>query len=429
MLASVAVFIGSQACQPCHFALAESYAQTPMARSSGRVDSISLPNASFTANGHSYRIEDNQLIFRESGSEFKVPMDFFIGSGAAGRSFLFSRDRYLFELPVTWYSRKRIWDASPGYERETEVRLNRAIEPTCLFCHSSRVRPIFGTQNRYGVSPFLENGIGCERCHGPGSEHVRHPTDAHMVNPAKLAPALRDSASECKRVSGDKLWCGTCHDPHAGDQSRVTRDRTQSACIGCHPSAHGSDQNRAGNCADCHMPKSQVVDGGHGVLTDHGIWIRRDAAASSAGMDLQSFLGEPDDRAIGLAYAEMGDARARDFLLRAKPADVEVRLRLAALEHDTGRARALYESVLRENPTHPVALVNLGSLYARAGRVEEAGNLWRRALDTNPGIEEAALNLAQVGTPSEARAILTRYLEFNPGSNTARARLHSISSK
>jgi tetratricopeptide (TPR) repeat protein len=120
---------------------------------------------------------------------------------------------------------------------------------------------------------------------------------------------------------------------------------------------------------------------------------------------------------------------ARDFLLRAKPADVEVRLRLAALEHDTGRARALYESVLRENPTHPVALVNLGSLYARAGRVEEAGNLWRRALDTNPGIEEAALNLAQVGTPSEARAILTRYLEFNPGSNTARARLHSISSK
>src|SRR2546426_11513829 len=156
MLASVAVFIGSQACQPCHFAIAESYAQTPMARSSGRADSISLPTARFTANGHRYRIEDNQLIFQESGSEFKVPMDFLIGSGAAGRSFLFSRDRYLFELPVTWYSHKNMWDASPGYEGERGVKLNRAVEPSCLFCHSSQVRPIFGTQNRYGEKPFLE---------------------------------------------------------------------------------------------------------------------------------------------------------------------------------------------------------------------------------------------------------------------------------
>ena len=188
MLASVAVFIGSQACQPCHTAIAKSYAQTPMARSSGRVESISLPAARFTANGHNYRVEDNQLAFEESGGEFRVPMNFFIGSGAAGRSFLFSRDRYLFELPVTWYSRKQIWDASPGYERETEVKLNRAVEPSCLFCHSSRVRPIFGTQNRYADPPFLENGVGCERCHGPGSEHVQNPAKAHMVNPSKLAP-------------------------------------------------------------------------------------------------------------------------------------------------------------------------------------------------------------------------------------------------
>jgi predicted CXXCH cytochrome family protein len=449
------------------------------------VASISVASADFTAAGHSYRIENNQLKFGDNGVEVAVSMDFFIGSSAAGRTFVFARDRYLFELPVTWYSRKKIWDASPGYENATEVRLNRAVEPSCLFCHTSRARPIFGTQNRYGDPPFLENGVSCERCHGPGSEHARDPQHAHMVNPAQLAPALRDSAcsqchltgdvrieragrrisefrvgealsdyatylvrnrdrgdlkvtshveklaaSECKRRSGDKLWCGTCHDPHAGDQAQVTRDKTQAACTGCHASAHRSDKAKLRQiCADCHMPKLQVVDGGHGVLTDHGISIRPGGRGSPPGKDLTAFLGDPDDRSFGLAYAELGDPRAREYLVRAKPADAEVRLRLAALEPDARRARTLYESVLQENPFQPVALVNLGSLYARAGRLEEAGHLWERALDTNPAIEEAVLNLAQIRPNAEARAILQRYLEFNPASKAANARIEALSSK
>ena len=487
LLSVAAVFIGSQACRPCHPAIAEAYAQTPMARSSGRVASISLPAADFTAAGQRYRIENNLLKFSENGNDAAVSMDFFIGSSAAGRTFVFMRDRYLFELPVTWYSRKKLFDASPGYERETEVKLNRAVEPSCLFCHASQVRPIFGTRNRYGDPPFLENGIACERCHGPGSEHAQDPRHARMVNPAKLAPALRDSvcsqchltgdariersgrrmaefragdalssyatyfvrdrdrrdlkvtshveklaASECKRISGDKLWCGTCHDPHANDQLQVTRDKTQAACLGCHPAAHRSDKNRLEqNCADCHMLKSHVIDGGHGVLTDHGISThnissRGRGRESPAGKDLTAFLGESDDRSLGLAYAELGDARAREYLLRAQPADAEVRLRLASLEPDDGKATALYESVLRGNPFQTVALVNLGSLYARAGRFEEAGRLWERALDTNPGIEEAVLNLALIRPPEKARAILQRYLEFNPGSTAARAGLAAI---
>jgi tetratricopeptide (TPR) repeat protein len=176
------------------------------------------------------------------------------------------------------------------------------------------------------------------------------------------------------------------------------------------------------------MPKSPVVDGGHGVLTDHSISLSQSRAAS-AGHDLTAFLGDPDDRSIGLAYAELGDPRARGYLLRAKPADAEVRLRLAATETNSVRASALYESVLREKPGQTVALVNLGSLYARAGRLEEAGKLWEAALQANPGLEEAALNLAQIRPGAEARAILQRYLDLNPGSRAARSRLNDILSK
>jgi tetratricopeptide (TPR) repeat protein len=441
------------------------YSQTPMARSSGRVES--LPAAQFFAAGQRYGVEGKSLTFDNS----RVPIDYFIGSGAAGRSFIFEREQYLFELPVTWYSQKQKWDASPGYEHDVDVRLNRAVEPSCLLCHSSQVRPVLGTQNRYGDPPFRENGVSCERCHGPGGDHVRNPAKAHMVNPAALDPERRDSvcsqchltgdarieragrrlvdfqagekisdyatylirsrdradlkvtshveklaASACKRVSGDKLWCGTCHDPHN------TMSKTQGACLNCHAAAHHQDEQ----CATCHMPKTHVVDGGHGVLTDHSIPSGRKRPAAPPGQDLIAFLGTADDRALGIAYAEAGDPRARQYLMRAEPADAEVLLRLAAIESDSPRSVALYESVVRLDPSQTVALVNLGSLYAKAGRLNEAAQLWQRALAANPAIEAAVLNLVQIRPPNEARTLLQRYLEFNPASSVARQRLANL---
>jgi tetratricopeptide (TPR) repeat protein len=438
-----------------------------MARSSGRVDSVTP--AQFTAAGHRYRVENNRLYFDQGNA----PIDYFIGSNTAGRSYLFAREGYLFELPVTWYQQKRAWDASPGYEQEREVRLNRPVDPTCLSCHASRLRPIYGTQNRYADPPFLDNGVGCERCHGPGSEHVRNPGAADMVNPAKLAPEERDSIcaqchltgearieragrrfaefrpgenlgdyvtyfvwaskdpamkvtshveklamSKCKRVAGDALWCGSCHDTH------TNANRTQEACIGCHSSAH----HRQESCAQCHMPRSQTVDVGHGVVTDHRIQrsSRRRSVPENQTQELQSLLGKSDDRALGLAYAEVGDARARQYLLRAKPADAAVLVRLAALEQNPMLAAKKYEAALREDRANPVALVNLGVLYAKAGRIEDAARMWKRALEVNPAIEGAVLNLARIRPRAEARGVLEEYLRFNPGSVAARAALGAI---
>src|SRR5436190_1561255 len=143
MLASaIAVFVGSQLCRPCHTAISQTYGGTPMAQSSGRVDS--LPPATFTAGAFKYQITNNKLTFPGAS----VSMDYFIGSNAAGRTYLHAHEGYLFELPVTWYSQRRQWDASPGYEHDTEIRLTRAIEPSCLQCHTSQVRPVLGTQNR-----------------------------------------------------------------------------------------------------------------------------------------------------------------------------------------------------------------------------------------------------------------------------------------
>src|SRR5947208_161472 len=97
LLLAAAVFVGSQACRPCHSGIVDSYARTSMAQSSGRVES--LTSTSFTAAGHRYRIADRRLFF-DGGS---VSFDYFIGSNSAGRTYIRERDGHLFELPVTWY--------------------------------------------------------------------------------------------------------------------------------------------------------------------------------------------------------------------------------------------------------------------------------------------------------------------------------------
>ncbi|MDQ6699706.1 MAG: hypothetical protein M3Z36_05935, partial [Acidobacteriota bacterium] len=262
MLLAQAVFVGNEACAPCHGEISEAYRHTPMARSSGAVEGGVRPGSFRHAeSGTTYEITGDGVIGERK-------LTYFIGSGEAGRSYLYSFAGSLFQAPITWYSQKNVWDMSPGYEHDRNPLWNRAVTPNCLFCHASQVRPIYGTENRYAEPPFLQHGVGCERCHGPGSEHGKG--RGRMVNPSKLAASRRDSIcaqchlsgearvekagktismfragdslgdfasyfvfpdgqkagikatgyverlaqSRCKQVSGESMWCGSCHDPH-----------------------------------------------------------------------------------------------------------------------------------------------------------------------------------------------------------------------
>ena len=193
------------------------------------------------------------------------PLEYFIGSGTVGRSYLYSVDGFLYQAPVSWYSTPAKWDLSPGYQQYDRLFLTRGIEPVCLQCHSSGVQPVAGTTNGFRVPPFREGGVSCERCHGDGDAHVAGrgqddqpgqtcagPPRQHL----RSMPSLRGSAhrprgggrrfvraivlsdslavfvwsgntdmnvtshferlaeSACKKASGDRLWCGSCHDPH-----------------------------------------------------------------------------------------------------------------------------------------------------------------------------------------------------------------------
>lgn len=428
----------------------------------------------------------------------------FVGSGNVGRSYLFANGSLLFQAPVSYYSSPAKWDVSPGYRGRSAIDLTRQVETACLQCHSSRLQPLPGTQSQFRDPPFLEGGISCERCHGSGRTHVERmtaqprPSATTIINPAKLDPDRRDSVcaqchltgaarvaranrvpyqpghvfwdsvavfvwsgraashttatshyeklaqSACKKASGGRLWCGSCHDPHSRPREADRAAFYRSRCAACHEQSacKASPDLRSRNgddCASCHMPKapSRTVD--HVAFTDHSIPRSHEGAAAiaSGALDLVPFRGTTGaDRDLALAYAVVAPGepavRQRAFALLQKadaqnPKDLTIASQLAHFYDRMGneeKALALTERIVATDPSNTAAALNLGTYLIKRGRAQEAIDVWRKALARNPSLTGARLNLAvalyRAGDIAAAGAALEKALEYDPDNDVAR---------
>jgi Cytochrome c554 and c-prime len=209
-------FVGSNTCVACHREIYDEFRKTSMGRSLARVTpdlKMALPAAADIPSktpGHSYHVrwQGADLYQSESiidGNGHKAsgpnyPVEYVVGSGTNGYTFLLRRDRWLFEAPVSYYSRSRTWDLSPGFDAY-DAGFARPIRTSCLECHVGRFAPTAQETVSFPQEPFKEAAIGCENCHGPGELHVRErgaakpsgPVDTSIVNPAKLSPTLSDN--------------------------------------------------------------------------------------------------------------------------------------------------------------------------------------------------------------------------------------------
>lgn len=511
-------YVGSAACATCHAGVYQSYSATPMARSSGRVrqddfrENLAASQFRHEQSGAHYRIRKEQggvwLLFERQSPEGQIRgerrLEYFIGSGAVARSYLFSLDGFLFQSPVTYYSAQGRWDMSPGYELSTTVSLTRPIQTECLQCHASRLQPVKGTQNRYDGAPFLENGVSCERCHGPGRTHVAKMNAGELqgsreiINPARLAPARRDSVcaqchltgeeqvtkagrsladfrpgdllsdhavsfvwapaptegltvtshvekfaqSRCKQASGDRLWCGSCHDAHSVPAPPQRASYFRQKCLACHQNADCKAdlrlrERQRNDCIACHMPGQPTLDVGYVVYTDHSIprlaHKQTNRVARPAKHSLVPFgKAAATPRDLGLAYVKVAiRLRHQPYLDHAfgllKSVENEIRQDAEALMQfgylydragDEDKAIGLYRQALALDPAKIEASVNLGAILAERGRTAEAIRLWEDALSRNPSFETASLNLASAHLRNNrldaAESALLKALAYSP---------------
>ncbi len=102
-----------------------------------------------------------------------------------------------FVLPAQWDVTNQVWRPyfvkngtdwwAPLYPPDN---FKRPTGPLCDGCHSVN----YNIQNK----TVTEWNVGCEKCHGPGSEHVAHPSRSNIVNPARLdSVQANDTCIQC----------------------------------------------------------------------------------------------------------------------------------------------------------------------------------------------------------------------------------------
>ena len=430
--------VGVSRCKVCHSAEVEGYARSAMAHALRRAEqepagTVTIPNGKITAysapSGSWQRLETTEDI-----SDYHI--DYVIGSGNHASGYLVDIKGHLFQSPIAFYKSRNSYDLAPGYEKSQDPDFTRPVAEGCVFCHAGSALHVSGSDNQYRDPAFPEEAISCERCHGPAGKHLAEPRAGTIVNPAKLEPGARDSVCEqchlmgvsrvlnpgrefrdfqagerledtfttyhdvlppktapgtfkvishveqlalsaCARNSQERLWCGTCHDPHNEPTQPVEYYRSR--CLTCHkekfPAAHPAKDS---NCIGCHMPRRDAQDGGHTAFTDHRIQRRPEPQTGAPPVgDIAAWREPPPElqkRNLGIAYVSAG--------LQRRSANSLV------------RGYQLLTEVQQEFSSDPEVFTSMGTALLIGKQPSEAEFAFERALSLRPNSAVAETNVA-----------------------------------
>ena len=145
----------------------------------------------------------------------------------------------------------------------------------CKGCHEELYKKKFEYTPHFKTT--LNEGHGCESCHGPGSAHVAGNGDVTKIVSFKTM-AKKDVNAHCLGCHGENheqrhfsssshasndIGCLDCHSPHNSREAQSLLVRAQpDLCYGCHTSAkadfarpyrHRVDEGLI-RCSDCHNP-------------------------------------------------------------------------------------------------------------------------------------------------------------------------------
>lgn len=406
---------------------------------------------------------------REINAE-ELRIDYVMGSGNHARSYLHRTERgMLIELPLGWYPDKGGgWGMDPGSDTE-HPQTRRFVSYKCMFCHNGYPK-IPEANNAPGSDPVflgeLPQGIDCQRCHGPGAEHVRTGGRASIVNPAKLSAARRmevcmqchlettsgripavlqrfdrgtfsyvagqplvdfvisfDHApgtghegkfeavssvyrlrqSRCFLESGGKLECATCHDPHRIPRGEEAVRHYSNVCRQCHTSTHPTGVAATADCVGCHMPKRRVDDAPHVIMTDHLIQRRAPADA------LAEFAERPAEEYRGEVVPYYPSPLPETPMNELYRAVAQVGLG----NNVTAGLPELVRLIDEVKPKEAEFYMVLGDGWKSAGNPRKAAEAYRHALQIKPDFTRAMRALAAVD-PADAEQILARAVQIAP---------------
>ncbi len=461
------VRIADASCAKCHAEIYNKYLSTPMANASGAAEERphppstvrSLAGATYTITNSGHEGRASLLSTSSHGETMTVPLDYFLGSGHLGTTYIYGADGFLFESPIAWYAASASFDMKPGLAGMQHAVPALPLQSGCLRCHMSEVRRSdAGTINRYSNSAFLHTGVTCESCHGDSSGHLSSGGNALPVKLARLDALKRDSIcinchlegdvlveragrsaldfvpgqsitalvayyvfggkdataravseveqfaqSRCKLESGERMSCTTCHDPHFTPASEVRAAFFRSKCLSCHTDAKFAESHHPENkdCVSCHMKQTGAQNIPHVAWTDHRILRLPDSEKQERPRTKLSKLTPIFTESASKRDLAMGYYKA--MLAGDRALEPLAWSQLNALRDEiTGDAEALDA---------------LGVMTAARGDGAAAGGLFRRvlALDSNnlTALSNLGTLMAKEGRLDEAQRLLNAAFATN----------------
>ncbi len=331
---------------------------------------------------------------------------------------------------------------------------------SCAACHADLVEHVRRRTDGADASDPLarawsrvERMERCAACHLQGDARIEL-DPARLGPPPPGTPLLATRAVFVAREPGDEigfvshvqrlvlsrcylesaafpdggLACESCHDPHRSLHEPAERALVRAACDACHPSGTRASQPAARasacalapaarpgarDCVDCHLRKTGVFDVAEVAIHDH--WIRRVPPAPSAPARLR-FPESPSGDWRVFAWPDAPNAESAD-----DPGPWTM-----ALFHGSHVERAR-EFLGRGPGTRARELPMLhhvrGSLFEQAGQVDGARQAYQRALELDPTLCAATINLApllaRAGEAAAGKRLLDELIQRHPLADTA----------
>lgn len=194
-----AEFTGSESCRPCHEDFFKLWADSHHGLALQAFDR-DFPSRNLTPQAEGIRIEnsdfqiDGSLLVEKSGENIRQHEIKYAMGGKNVYYFLTERERgHLQVLPLAYDSNRQEWyDTTASMVRHFPDQRDESVDWTdrsltfntsCYNCHVSQLSTNYDLSDDSYQTSWLEPGINCEACHGPGSEHIKAFTDFEAGTP------------------------------------------------------------------------------------------------------------------------------------------------------------------------------------------------------------------------------------------------------
>ena len=339
-------FVGSRRCRDCHLRI---YGEEQVAgahaltlRFGPDLKTVPLPaqpvaDPVFPRVTHHFSRKGDERIEVETRIDdrtIRAIVEYALGSGHHGVTMVARDDLGIDrELRISYFAQTKTWVKTKGVDMAPQdagdhigLALSHSSLDRCVNCHKTSFRPVdISGQGRHWPEAS-DHGIGCERCHGPGLNHIKSVETgfAELAIAQTTATPVRarlNSCTECHASDGSVavsdpeftraqgttllfskcftatkggIGCTTCHDPHRLLDRSIPQ--YEAICLSCHraisphrggessPVVKGQGESASGiscpvsptaNCISCHMPKVEDLCASRDSLTITSVFIVR----------------------------------------------------------------------------------------------------------------------------------------------------------